>query len=59
MAQAVSHLPFTAKSRVCARVSHVGFVIYKVTLGQVFSVFPVNIITPWLSILKYYLGDEQ
>jgi branched-subunit amino acid transport protein len=42
---------------------HVGFVVDKVTLGQVFlqvlQFSPVNIIPPWLSIIIYHLGDEQ
>jgi hypothetical protein len=37
MAQAVSHWLSTAAARVRARVSHLGFVGDKVTLGQVFS----------------------
>jgi hypothetical protein len=42
---------------------HVGFVVDKVALGQVFSQVlwfsPVNIIPPLVSILIYYLRDEQ
>jgi hypothetical protein len=42
---------------------HVGFVVNKVALGQVFlQILPfshVNIIPPWLSMLIYHLGDEQ
>jgi len=42
---------------------HVGFVVDKVALGQVFlrvlRFSPVSIIPPWFSILIYHLGDEQ
>jgi hypothetical protein len=42
---------------------HVGFVVDKVALGQVFlrvlRFSPVIIIPPWLSILIYHLRDEQ
>jgi hypothetical protein len=41
---------------------HVGFVVDKVALGQVFlssSFFPVSIIPPSFSILIYHLEDEQ
>jgi hypothetical protein len=42
---------------------HVGFVVDKVALGQVFLRVlrfpPVSIILPELSILIYHLGDEQ
>jgi hypothetical protein len=42
---------------------HVGFVVDKMAFGQVFSpsssVFPINIITPWPSMLMYHLEDEQ
>jgi hypothetical protein len=41
---------------------HVGFVTGKVALRQVFLRFIrfsiANVISPWLSILIYYLGDE-
>jgi hypothetical protein len=41
---------------------HVGFVVDKVALGQVFLQLlwfsPVSIIPPWLSMLTYYLGDK-
>jgi hypothetical protein len=62
MAQAVSSRPFIAEVLVCDFIVHVGFVVDKVALGQVFSQlfgFPVNIILPWLSMFIYYLGDEQ
>jgi hypothetical protein len=42
---------------------HVGFVVDKVALGQVFLQVilfsPVNIIPLWLSTLIYHLLDEQ
>jgi hypothetical protein len=42
---------------------HVGFVVDKVTLGQVFlrvfRFFPVSIITPSFSVRIYRLVDEQ
>jgi hypothetical protein len=43
---------------------HVGFVVDKVALGQVFSKFlrfyyPLNTIPPWLSMLIYHLQDEK
>jgi hypothetical protein len=42
---------------------HVGFVMGKVALGQVYLrvilFSPVNIISPWLSMLIYHLRDEQ
>jgi hypothetical protein len=62
MAQAISCQPLTPEAQVRAHVSHVGFVVDEVALGQVSfrsSVFPVNIIPLWLSILIYCLGDEQ
>jgi branched-subunit amino acid transport protein len=41
----------------------VGFVVGKMALGQVFyralRFSPTNIITLWLSILIYHLGNEQ
>jgi hypothetical protein len=46
-----------------SRSVHVGFVVDRVALGQVFlsvlQFFPVNIIPPWLSILIYHLENEQ
>jgi hypothetical protein len=51
MAEAVSRRPLTAAARVRARVYSVGFVVDKVTMGQVFLLVlrfsPVNIIPPW------------
>jgi hypothetical protein len=51
MAQAVSRRPLTAAARFHARVNPVGFVMDKVTLGQVFfrvlRFSPVSIIPPW------------
>jgi hypothetical protein len=42
---------------------HVGFVVNKVALRQVFlrviRFYPANIIPSWLSVLIYLLGDEQ
>jgi hypothetical protein len=59
MAQAARSWPLTAK----AGSVHVGSVMDKVTLGQVFlRVFrfsPVNIIPSWLTIVMYHLGGEQ
>jgi len=55
MAQAVSRRPLTAEAWFAPGSVHVGFVVGKVALGQVFSpsssVFPVNIIPPWFSVL--------
>jgi hypothetical protein len=56
MTQAVSNRPLTAAARVRARVNPVGFVVDKVTLGQVFLrvlwFSPVNIITPWTPLFR-------
>jgi hypothetical protein len=42
---------------------HVGFVVDKVALGQVFlrvlPFYPVSIIPPWLYMLIVICGDEQ
>jgi hypothetical protein len=42
---------------------HVGFVVDKMALGEVFLQVPlfylVNIIPPWFSILIYHLQDEK
>jgi hypothetical protein len=39
---------------------HVGFVVDRLALGQVFSGFSlVSVIIPWLSIPIYHLGDER
>jgi hypothetical protein len=62
MAQAVSRRPLTAEARVRARVSICGICGQRGTgtgFSPNISVFPVNIILPWLSILIYHLGDEQ
>jgi hypothetical protein len=51
MAQAATHWPLTVKAWVRVWVSYVGFVVYKMAMGQVFlRVSPVNIIPLWLSI---------
>jgi hypothetical protein len=51
LAQAVSSQPFTAAARVRAQVYKVGFVVDRVTLGQIFlrvlRFSPVNIIPSW------------
>jgi hypothetical protein len=39
VAQAVSHWPLTTEARVRARSVHMGFMVDKVTLGQVFYEF--------------------
>jgi hypothetical protein len=60
----VSHPPLTMEAWIPESV-HVGFVVHKVALQQVFlwvlQFFPANIIPLWLSIalLIYHLGDEQ
>jgi hypothetical protein len=36
MTQALSHQPLTTEGQVRAQVSHVGFVVEKVAMGQVF-----------------------
>jgi hypothetical protein len=56
MAQAVSHRPLTAPGSI-----HVGFVVDKVALGQVFLrvLYPVNISFHRRSPNLYHLGDEQ
>jgi hypothetical protein len=63
MTQAICRQPLTTEARVYARSVHIGFLMDKVALGKyflrVFRFFPVNIITPWLSILICHLGDEQ
>jgi hypothetical protein len=50
MAQAVSRRPLTAEAWVRSRVSHVGFVVDKVAVGQVFPrvlrFSPVSFILP-------------
>jgi hypothetical protein len=55
MAQAVSRQPLTAEARVRAWSIHVGFMVDKVALGQVFirvlRVSPVSIISPSLTKL--------
>jgi hypothetical protein len=42
---------------------HVGFVVGKVTLGQVFVQVirfpPLNIISPWIFMLMYHLGGQE
>jgi hypothetical protein len=64
MAQAVSCLSPRSPGFAPGSV-HVGFVVDKVTLGQVFLLvlrfFTVSIIPPSLSILiyEYHLGDER
>jgi hypothetical protein len=51
LAQAVSRRPLTSEARVCVRSVHVGFMVDKVALRQIFysySVYPVSIVPPWL-----------
>jgi hypothetical protein len=63
MAQPDSCQPLIAEARFKPGSVHVGFVVDQVMLGQVFlqvlQFSPVSILTPWLSILVYHLGDEQ
>jgi hypothetical protein len=63
MAQAVSSRPVTAEDRIRAWSVHVGVVVDKVALGQVFlrvhQFSPDNINPQWLSILVYHVGDEK
>jgi hypothetical protein len=63
MAQTVSRRPFPTKDRVRPGSIRVGFAVDRVAMGQVFfpsfSVFSVNIIPPWLSMVIYRLGHEQ
>jgi hypothetical protein len=60
MAQAVSGRPVTAEDLVRVRVSPCGICGVQSDTGTGFSpsssVFPVNIIPPWLSILVSYAG---
>jgi hypothetical protein len=63
VAHAVSCRPVTRSHGFASGSNHVGFVVGKVELGQVFlqvlRCSPVNIIPPSYSILIYHLGDEQ
>jgi hypothetical protein len=63
MAQAVSRRPLTEEARVRARVSARGICGGQSGTGTdfspTFSVFLVNIIPPWLSMLIRHLEDEQ
>jgi len=63
MAQIVNHQPLTTEARVHAQVSPRGICAAKSGSGTGFSltcsVFAVNTIPPWLSILIYHLGNEQ
>jgi hypothetical protein len=56
MAQAVSRRPHTAETRVRSPSVHVGFVVAKVALGQVFPrvrwFSPVSLIPPVLHYLE-------
>jgi hypothetical protein len=59
MAQAVSHWPLTAETRVRSRVSPYGIYGAQSNNGAGFSpssFFPVSIIPPWLLILIYNMG---
>jgi hypothetical protein len=62
-AQAVSRPPLAAEAWVHARVSPCGMCGGQSGIGTGLSpsssVFPVNIIPPWLSIVVYHLGDKQ
>jgi hypothetical protein len=56
MAQAVSCWPLTAEVRIRARVMHVGFIVDKVALGQVFLQvlrFPLSIYSYHSTIAPY------
>jgi hypothetical protein len=59
MVQVVSHQPVTSEAWVHAQVSPCG-ICGGSALGQIFfRFFPVSIISPWLCIIIYHLGDEQ
>jgi hypothetical protein len=62
MAQAISCLALNTEARFALRSVHVGFVVDKVALVQVFlqvlQFSVVIIILPWLSMLIYDLEDE-
>jgi hypothetical protein len=63
MAQAVSHWPVTEEAQVHTQVCPGEVCGEQSATGTGFSpsfrLSPVNIIPPWLSMLIYYLGDEQ
>jgi hypothetical protein len=63
MAQVVSRRPLTTedqvRSRVCLGVIYGGQSNTCTGFHQSSWVFPVSIITPWLSTSTYHLGDEQ
>jgi hypothetical protein len=63
MVQEVSYPSVTAEVRVRARINLCGICGGQTDIGTGFSpissLFPVNIIPPWLSTLIYHLEDEQ
>jgi hypothetical protein len=63
MAQAVSRRPLTVEFGLVPGLVHVGFVVGRVALGQVYLRFlrfvPVNTISPWLSIFINHLEDKE
>jgi len=53
MSQTVSHQPLSAEAELNCRAVHMGFVVHKVALGQIFIppgtlILPVSIIPPML-----------
>jgi hypothetical protein len=63
MAQAASRRTYTPEASVRSGSIYVEFVVNDVILAQVLlrapGFSPVNIIPPWLFILRYHLGDKQ
>jgi hypothetical protein len=62
-AHEVSRRPFITEALVRCRVCLCGVLVEKVTMRPVFikvlRVYPVNIILPWFSTLKFNQEDEQ
>jgi hypothetical protein len=63
MAQAVSRRPLTVEAKFASGSVHVGFVVDKVALGEVFpkvlQFYPVKCISLRLSRCIYHQADEQ
>jgi hypothetical protein len=61
MVQVVSRRPLTTETQVRARMSRIWIRVEQNGTGTDISpsssVFPVNIIPPWISILVYHRGD--